>query len=74
MSVLTRIDPLAYIVDPMRRAVFAHVHTTPGVTRVFGATLTWGSWHVPVALELGLTAVFGALMLGLAIAAFSRTD
>ncbi|MHB8328608.1 MAG: ABC transporter permease [Acidimicrobiales bacterium] len=74
LSVLTRIDPLAYIVDPMRRAVFAHVHTTPGVTRVFGATLTWGSWHVPVALELGLTAVFGALMLGLAIAAFSRTD
>ena len=74
LEVLTRLDPLAYIVDPMRRAVFAHIHTTPALRQVFGATMTWGSWHVPVALELGLVAAFAAAMLGLAIAAFSKVD
>ncbi len=74
LSVLTRLDPLAYIVDPMRRAVFAHVHTTPAVAQTFGATLTWGSWTLPVGLELGLTAAFGTVMLSLAVFAFSRTE
>ncbi|HXW32225.1 MAG TPA: ABC transporter permease [Acidimicrobiales bacterium] len=74
LGVLTRLDPLAYIVDPMRRAVFAHVHTTPQIAKVFGATLTWGSWHLPVGLELGISAAFGAVMLAVAVVAFSRTD
>jgi ABC-2 type transport system permease protein len=74
LMVLTRLDPLSYIVDPMRRAVFAHVHTTPALARTFGATLTWGSWHVPVGLELGITAAVGAAMLSLAVAAFSKTE
>jgi ABC-2 type transport system permease protein len=74
LAVLTRLDPLAYIVDPMRRAVFAHVHTTGLVARTFGATITWGSWHLPVGVELGITAAFGAFMLALAVAAFSRTE
>lgn len=74
LSVLTRLDPLAYMVDPMRRAVFTHVHASPALTHTFGATMTWGSWHLPVGLELGLSAAFGALMLSLAMAAFSRTE
>ena len=74
LSVLTRVDPLAYVVDPMRRAVFAHVHTTPAVARTFGASLTWGSYHLPVGLELGITAAFGALMLALAVWAFSKAE
>ena len=74
LSVLTRLDPLSYVVDPMRRAVFAHVHTTPVLHRTFGATISWGSWHLPVGVELGITALFGALMLGLAVVAFSRSD
>ncbi|MHB8680900.1 MAG: ABC transporter permease [Acidimicrobiales bacterium] len=74
LEVLTRLDPLAYLVDPMRRAVFAHVHTTPVVQKVFGSTMTWGSWHVPVGLELGLAGAFALAMLWLAIANFARTD
>ena len=29
LSVLTRFDPLTYIVDPMRRAVFNHLNLNP---------------------------------------------
>ncbi len=74
LAALTKIDPLAYIVDPMRRAVFAHVHTTPAVAHLFGATMTWDGWPVPVGLELGMTAAFGAVLLVIAILAFGRTD
>jgi len=74
LNVLTRLDPLAYIVDPMRRAVFAHVHTTPVVTKIFGAPMTWGSWRLPVGVDLGIVAAFALLMLSLAIVAFSRTE
>jgi ABC-2 type transport system permease protein len=74
LAVLTKIDPLAYVVDPMRRAVFAHVHTTPAAARLFGATMTWDGWPVPIGVELAITAVIGAVLLAIAIAAFSKSD
>ena len=74
LGALTRIDPLTYMVDPMRRAVFAHVHASPQIAKLFGATVTWGSWHVPIGLELGLVAVFGAAMLTIAVRNFSKVD
>jgi ABC-2 type transport system permease protein len=74
LAALTKIDPLAYVVDPMRRAVFAHVHTSPAVRRLFGAAMTWDGWRVPVGVELGLTALLAALFLGAAVAAFSKSD
>jgi ABC-2 type transport system permease protein len=74
LAVLTKIDPLAYVVDPMRRAVFEHVHTTPAVAHLFGGTITWNGWPVPIGVELGITAAIGAVLLGIAIAAFSKTD
>lgn len=74
LAALTRIDPLTYMVDPMRRAVFAHVRTSPQIARLFGATVTWGSFHVPIGLELGLVAAFGAVMLAVAVRNFSKVD
>ncbi len=74
LAVLTKFDPLAYIVDPMRRAVFANVHTTASVRALFAGGVTWNGWTVPIGVELGLTAAFGAALLGVAIYAFGRTD
>jgi ABC-2 type transport system permease protein len=74
LAVLTKFDPLAYIVDPMRRAVFEHVHTTPTVRFLFAGGVTWNGWTVPVGAELALTALIGAVLLGIAIFAFGRTD
>ncbi len=36
--------------------------------------VTWGGWHVPTPLEVGIVAVMGVVMLGVAIAEFSRTE
>lgn len=74
LAVLTKIDPLAYVVDPMRRAVFEHVSTTPAVRTLFAGGITWDGWTVPVGVELGLTALIGAVLLAVAVYAFGRTD
>ncbi len=74
LAVLTKFDPLAYVVDPMRRAVFSHVHTSPAVRTLFAGGVTWNGWTVPIGIELGLTAVLGAALLGIAIYAFGKTD
>jgi ABC-2 type transport system permease protein len=75
LTVLTRFDPLAYLVDPMRRAVLGRLQLPPRVAQAFGASgMTWGSWHVPIGVELGLAAAFGAVMLTVAIRLFSRTE
>ncbi len=74
LSVLTKIDPLSYAVDPMRRAVFAHVHASAVLERRLNAGISWSGWHVPIALELGLVAVCAVLALLLAIWQFNRTE
>lgn len=74
LGALARIDPLSYLVDPMRKAVFEHIHVSPRLAAYFDQGITWGSWHVPTGLELGLAAAFGVIMLGIAIAAFSRAE
>ncbi len=74
LSVLTRLDPLAYAVDPMRRAVLERVSAPPIAHHIFGAPLTWNGWVVPVGVELAVVAGFGAVMLGLSMALFARTD
>lgn len=74
LQVLTRINPLTYAVDPIRRAVFDHLPISPAVRQVVDPGVTWSGWHVPSMVELGIVAAMGLGMLGVAIAEFRRTD
>jgi ABC-2 type transport system permease protein len=74
LTVLNRIDPLTYAIDPIRRIVFDHVHMAPQVRARLDPGITWGGWHVPVLLEIGVVAVLGLVMLGVAILEFNHTD
>jgi ABC-2 type transport system permease protein len=74
LTVLNRMDPLTYAVDPIRRVVFAHLNVTPAVRARLDPGITWDGWRVPTLLEVAVIAVIGAVMLGIAIAEFSRTD
>jgi ABC-2 type transport system permease protein len=74
LSVLTRIDPLTYVVGPMRHAVFNHL-TMPAVFSAhLSPAITWNGWAVPLGLSLGLVAIMGLAMMGIAIAEFSKTE
>ncbi len=74
LTVLTRIDPLTYIVDPMRHAVFDHLAVSPLALNVLSPGVTWNGWLVPLGLSLAMVAVMGLAMLGIAIAEFRKTE
>jgi ABC-2 type transport system permease protein len=74
LTVLTRIDPLTYIVAPMRHAVFSHLSISPLALNVLSPGITWFGWVVPVGLCLAMVAAMGAAMLGIAIAEFRKTE
>jgi len=67
LSTMTRLDPLSYAVDPMRRAVFARL----GVPV---AGVTWGGQVISVPLELGLVAALALVALLLATRRFERSE
>jgi ABC-2 type transport system permease protein len=69
LTVLTRLDPLTYAVDPIRRLVLAHA--APGMPFI---GVTWQSWVVPTWLELALVAATAFCALGVAILQFRRAD
>jgi len=73
LTVLTRIDPLTYIVDPMRHAVFAHL-AFGQVLNALSPGITWFGWSVPLGLSLAIVAAMGLTMLGIAIAEFRKTE
>ncbi len=74
LAVLNRLDPLTYAVEPMRRAVFAHLDVSAAARRALDPGVTWWGWHVPTVVEAAVIALLGLVMLMIAIAEFSRSE
>jgi ABC-2 type transport system permease protein len=74
LTVLTRVDPLTYVVDPMRAAVFGHLSVSPLAVQALSPGVTWFGWVVPLGLSLNMVAVMGLAMLAIAIAEFRKTE
>jgi ABC-2 type transport system permease protein len=74
LTVLTRIDPLTYIVGPMRGAVFSHLNLPSSAVAELSPGVTWDGWRVPDGLSVGLVAVMGVVLLVIAIGEFSKTE
>jgi ABC-2 type transport system permease protein len=78
LTVLTRIDPLTYVVGPMRHVVFSHLTLPAPVAAYVGTRLapsiTWAGWVVPLWLSLGIVAVMGLAMMAVGIAEFRKTE
>jgi ABC-2 type transport system permease protein len=74
LTVLNRIDPLTYAVDPMRRLVFDHLSISPAARAALDPGVTWWGWHVPTLLEAAVILILGLIMLSIAIWEFSATE
>jgi ABC-2 type transport system permease protein len=74
LTVLNRLDPLTYAVDPMRRLVFSHLHVSAAARHALDPGVTWWGWHVPSLLEAGVIVVLGLVMLAIAIWEFSAVE
>jgi ABC-2 type transport system permease protein len=74
LSVLTRLNPLTYAVQPMRAAVFDNLNLSSDVRAQLDPAITWWGWEVPRAMQLGLVALITVGLVGLATALFVRTE
>jgi ABC-2 type transport system permease protein len=74
LAVLTRLDPLTYIVDPMRNAVFSHMNLSARAVSSLSHTVTWDGWVVPIGLSLAIVAIMGFILLAAGIAEFQKTE
>lgn len=73
LTLLNRLDPLTYAVDPMRKLVFAHVEALP--PRLANTTgVSWFGWNVPTGVELLVVAALGLAMLAVAIWEFNSSE
>lgn len=74
LSVATKVNPLTYAVDPIRHAVFGHLHMPASARHALAPGIHWGGWHVPVGAELAIVVAMGLAMLLVAIAEFRKTN
>jgi ABC-2 type transport system permease protein len=74
LTVLTRLNPLTYAIDPMRRIMFHALDLSPSVLALFSPGVTWGDWRVPVSLELAIVAATGVVALTVAIREFNTAE
>jgi ABC-2 type transport system permease protein len=72
MTVLTRLDPASYGIDPLRRVVLSD----SGLPRrlIDGLSLTINHNVLSIPLEAGIVLGFGFVMLGIAVISFQRRD
>jgi ABC-2 type transport system permease protein len=69
LEALTRFDPLTYAVAPLRHAVL-----DAAGQGALAPTVTWGSFVVPVWLDLAIVAACAVLALAVALPKFERSD
>ena len=74
LQFLTRIDPLTYAVDPVRRAVFSHLNAPAAVVHRLNPGVTWGTWRVPTSVEVLIVAAMGTAFLAVAIWQFQKAE
>jgi ABC-2 type transport system permease protein len=72
MTVLTRLDPASYGIDPLRRVVLSASGLPSPVIDRLGLTINGNV--LPIALEAAVMLAFGVVMLGIAVVNFQRRD
>ena len=74
LTILNRLDPMTYAVDPMRRLVFKHLKISAAARRALDPGVTWWGWHVPTLLEAGVVLAIGVVCLAVAIVEFNARE
>jgi ABC-2 type transport system permease protein len=72
MTVLTRLNPASYGIDPLRRVVLSDSGLSNALVDRIG--LTVGGRLLAIPLEVSIVFAFGLVMLGIAVVSFQRRD
>jgi ABC-2 type transport system permease protein len=74
LAVLTRLNPLTYVVQPMRHLVLQHLSLTPAEQQRLVPVITWFGWEVPVGFQLFAVAVITLGLVTLSARIFRTTE
>src|SRR3954453_2308505 len=74
LSVLTRINPLTYVVQPMRHLVLERLDLTAAEQARLLPAVTWFGWQVPIGVQLLTVTVVTVGLVGLAARLFRTTE
>lgn len=74
LAVLTRINPLTYVVQPMRHFSLERLSLTAAEQERLVPVLTWFGWEVPVGVQLLTVAVITLGLVTLAARVFKTTE
>jgi ABC-2 type transport system permease protein len=74
LAVLTRLNPLTYVVQPMRHFVLEHLSLTAAEAQRLLPVITWFGWKVPIGVQLFSVAVVALALLTLAARIFRTTE
>jgi ABC-2 type transport system permease protein len=74
LATLTRLNPLTYVVQPMRYLVLEHLSLTAAERERILPVITWFGWEVPVGLQLLTVGVITLGLCALAARMFRTTE
>jgi ABC-2 type transport system permease protein len=74
LSVLTRLNPLTYVVQPMRHIVLSQLNLNADERARLMPVIEWFGWPVPVILQLLTVLVVTTCFIGLAVLSFRKTE
>ncbi len=74
LSVVTRLNPLTYVVQPMRHFSLEHLSLTAAEQERLVPVLSWFGWEVPVGVQLLAVAVVTLGLITLAARVFRTTE
>lgn len=74
LSLVTHLNPMTYAVEPVRAVVFARLDIPDAARAVLDPGIWWGSYQVPVLLQVGLVAAAAVILLFAAVKLFNRTE
>ena len=74
LAVLTRLNPLTYVVQPMRYAIFQHMDIPASAWAALDPSITWFGWTVPVGVQVLVAVGFAGIVLAAGVLTFDRSD
>jgi ABC-2 type transport system permease protein len=74
LTVVTHLNPMTYAVEPVRAAVFDRLNMSAEARAILDPGIWWGSYQVPVPLQVGLVLVASLILLFAAVKLFARKE
>ena len=74
LTIVTHINPMTYAVEPVRSVVFDRINMPAEARAILDPGIWWGSYQVPILLQVTLVIVASLILLFASVKLFNRTE